>query len=59
MDVYVEQVLPAKLALDRVYLSNATFLYDVRILLRTLKVVVARSLGVRRFPDPPELRHAH
>ena len=59
MNVYVEQVLPAKLALDRVYLSNATFLYDVRILLRTLKVVVARSLGVRRFPDPPELRHAH
>ena len=59
MDVYVKQVLPVKLALDRVYLSNATFLYDVRILLRTMKVVVARSLGIRRFPDPPELRHAH
>ena len=59
MDVYVEQVLPVKLALDRVYLSNATFLYDLRILLRTMKVVGARSLGIRRFPDPPELRHAH
>ena len=59
MDVYVKQVLPVKLALDRVYLSNATFLYDVRILLRTMTVIVARSLGIRRFPDPPELRHAH
>jgi lipopolysaccharide/colanic/teichoic acid biosynthesis glycosyltransferase len=59
MDVYVEQVLPLKLALDRVYLSNATFLYDLRILVRTIKVVVARTLGIRRFPDPPELRHAH
>ena len=56
MDVYVERVLPVKLALDRVYLSNATFLYDLRILLRTMKVVVARSLGVRQFSDPPELR---
>ena len=59
MDVYVKQVLPVKLAIDRVYLSNATFLYDVRILLRTMTVIVARSLGIRRFADPPELRHAH
>lgn len=59
MDVYVKRVLPLKLALDRVYLSNATFLYDVRILLRTMTVIVARSLGIRQFADPPELRHAH
>ena len=59
MEVYVERVLPVKLALDRVYLVNASFAYDLRILLRTMKVVVGRSLGIRRFADPPELRHAH
>jgi lipopolysaccharide/colanic/teichoic acid biosynthesis glycosyltransferase len=59
MDVYVKRVLPVKLALDRVYLANATIRYDVQVILRTVKVVVARSLGTRRFPDPPELHRAH
>ena len=59
LDIYVERVLPIKLALDRVYLTKATILYDVRVILRTLKVIVARSLGIRRFPDPPELQQAH
>lgn len=52
---YVEKVLPAKLALELVYVRNASFWYDCRIILRTICVIVMKSLGKRHFPDPPEL----
>jgi lipopolysaccharide/colanic/teichoic acid biosynthesis glycosyltransferase len=55
LDTYIHRLLPLKLAIDRVYLARATFLYDVQVILRTIRIVVARSLGNRRFPDPPEL----
>jgi len=55
VDQYVEQLLPAKLALDRVYLRRATIGYDFRIIGRTLAGIIARTLG-RSFPDPPELQ---
>jgi len=58
VDQYVEELLPAKLALDRVYLRRATMLYDVRVILRTIAGIGARVVGSRRFPDPPELREA-
>jgi hypothetical protein len=47
-----------KLAMDRVYMRHATVFYDVRILLRTIAVVLARSFGKQRFADPPELAKA-
>jgi lipopolysaccharide/colanic/teichoic acid biosynthesis glycosyltransferase len=56
MNTYVGQVLPLKLAVDRVYLADASLLYDMRVLLRTVRVVLGRLLGRRRFQDPPELR---
>jgi lipopolysaccharide/colanic/teichoic acid biosynthesis glycosyltransferase len=58
VDHYVEELLPAKLALDRVYLKRVTVFYDIRILLRTCAGIVARVVGARWFPDPPELREA-
>jgi lipopolysaccharide/colanic/teichoic acid biosynthesis glycosyltransferase len=58
MNTYVGRVLPIKLALDRVYLTDASLLYDMRVLLRTMNVIFGRGLGVRRFSDPPELRKA-
>src|SRR5262249_50502985 len=58
VEQYVADLLPAKLALDRVYLQRATVLYDVRVILRTVAGIVARIVGSRRFPDPPELREA-
>jgi lipopolysaccharide/colanic/teichoic acid biosynthesis glycosyltransferase len=54
-ETYVEEVLPLKLALDRVYLRKATLLYDAQIMGRTIAVIVARVMGRRRFPPPPEL----
>jgi lipopolysaccharide/colanic/teichoic acid biosynthesis glycosyltransferase len=55
---YVEELLPAKLALDRVYLKRATLLYDIRVMFRTIAGMTARILGGKRFPEPPELREA-
>lgn len=55
---YVERLLPVKLALDVVYVRHASLAYDVRIVGRTLWVIVATLAGRRRFADPPELAEA-
>lgn len=55
---YVERLLPVKLALDAVYVRRASFLYDARIVGRTLWVIIATLAGRRRFADPPELGEA-
>jgi lipopolysaccharide/colanic/teichoic acid biosynthesis glycosyltransferase len=52
---YVERILPVKIALDRVYLREASRFYDAKIMLRTLWVVVCMFFGRRDFPEPPEL----
>ena len=52
---YLERVLPVKLALERVYVQRRSFGYDLRIIGRTLRVIVASMLGQQRFADPPEL----
>jgi lipopolysaccharide/colanic/teichoic acid biosynthesis glycosyltransferase len=54
-EFYAEHVLPLKLRLDRVYMRNATYLYDLRVIGRTMGVVAGRLLGRQRFPDPPEM----
>ena len=55
VDHYVQRLLPVKLALDRVYIERGRALYDIRVMLRTAAAILARILGARRFPEPPEL----
>jgi lipopolysaccharide/colanic/teichoic acid biosynthesis glycosyltransferase len=55
---YAERLLPLKLALDLVYVRRASFRYDVAIMLRTLFVIVAATLGKRSFGEPPEMLEA-
>jgi lipopolysaccharide/colanic/teichoic acid biosynthesis glycosyltransferase len=55
---YGEQVLPAKLALDLVYVREASCLYDLQIMLRTVWVISCMAFGRQRFPEPPELAKA-
>lgn len=55
VEQYVKRLLPVKLALDRVYIRNATVLYDLRMILRTIAMICSRTVGSRWFPDPPEL----
>ena len=55
---YVERLLPIKLALDMIYVREASALYDCRIVLRTLWAMLLVGLGKRTFPDPPEMGRA-
>jgi lipopolysaccharide/colanic/teichoic acid biosynthesis glycosyltransferase len=58
VDHYVTRLLPIKLALDRVYIQRGRALYDIRVIFRTAAAILARILGTRRFPEPPELVNA-
>jgi lipopolysaccharide/colanic/teichoic acid biosynthesis glycosyltransferase len=51
---YVERLMPLKLALDVVYVRNASLQTDVRIIGRTLTTIAACIGGRSRFRDPPE-----
>jgi lipopolysaccharide/colanic/teichoic acid biosynthesis glycosyltransferase len=52
---YVQKVLPLKLALDKQYIRTATLGSDVRLMLRTARVIAQHAWGRRQFPDPPEM----
>jgi lipopolysaccharide/colanic/teichoic acid biosynthesis glycosyltransferase len=52
---YVERILPLKLALDLVYVRRVSWRYDVVLIARTAWVLLALSIGYRRFADPPEM----
>ncbi|MGH9424963.1 MAG: hypothetical protein ACRD2L_01455, partial [Terriglobia bacterium] len=55
---YVEHLLSVKLALDLIYVRDASFVYDLRIIFRTVWTVLTSALGKRRFADPPEMKKA-
>ncbi len=53
--VYLKRVLPTKLALDVVYVREASLAYDLRLIFRTVGVIL-NLWGARS--DPPELERA-
>jgi lipopolysaccharide/colanic/teichoic acid biosynthesis glycosyltransferase len=55
---YVERLLDTKLALDVVYVREASFLHDLAVILRTIWVITSMTFGKRRFPYPPEMEKA-
>lgn len=55
---YIERVLPITLALDLFYVRHASLSYDLRIVLRTVRLIAAKACGRQTFADPPELREA-
>lgn len=55
---YARLLLPRKLALDLVYVREASVAADLRIMLRAAVAIVAHLFGRRTFPDPPELTRA-
>ena len=57
-NVYVEKLLPTKLALDLVYVKEQSFLYDLTIIWRTIVTILSILVGVTEFPEPPELYKA-
>ncbi len=57
-EVYAVKLLPLKLALDTLYVRNASIVYDILIIIRTLYVIVMKMFGRIDFPDPPEMADA-
>jgi len=55
---YYEKLLPVKLALDLVYVREASFFYDGSVIFRTLWVILQIGLGKKQFGDPPEMSKA-
>ena len=52
---YVDQLLKTKLALDLVYVRQASLRHDLAIIGRTLWTIAGVMLGKRRFSPPPEM----
>ncbi len=57
-ETYVNELLPVKLALEAVYLRDASLFYDLKLMLRTVAAVVGSARGDGQFPDPPEMAAA-
>ena len=55
---YVQNLLPIKLALEVVYVQNASMLLDLRIIFRTILTISMIAIGRRSFADPPEMQQA-
>jgi len=55
---YANQLLPIKLALDTVYAREASFVYDLRVILRASWAIVSMAFGKHHFRNPPELKKA-
>jgi lipopolysaccharide/colanic/teichoic acid biosynthesis glycosyltransferase len=56
--VYVETLLPLKLALDLVYVRQASLTYDFRLIGRAASVILLSAIGKRRFREPAEMAAA-
>ena len=56
--MYREQLLPERLALEKIYLREASLFYDLSIMFRTAFVILLIGLGKRRFSEPPEMSKA-
>lgn len=56
--LYVERLLPLKLALDLVYVRHASWRYDLRLVGRAAWAIAGTVVGRRHFPDPPEMAAA-
>ena len=52
---YVERLLPVRLALEALYVEEAGFWYDLRIIGRSLALIGLVALGRTEFEPPPEL----
>ena len=57
-EIYARELLPVKLALEVVYLRNASLVYDLKLILRTTTAIAQIATGRQDFPDPPEMAAA-
>ncbi len=55
---YAERLLPIKMALEIVYMNNKSFLYDIKLIIRTILVIFKKVFGDNNFVYPPEFCEA-
>ncbi|MEZ6127618.1 MAG: sugar transferase [Planctomycetaceae bacterium] len=57
--LYVERILPEKMAMERDYLPRASVLTDIGVILQTVAVLVQKAAGRTRFPVPAPVARLH
>lgn len=53
-DQYIREILPIKMEMELYYTENKTFLYDIKLIFRTVLIIVLKIFGKKEFPYPPE-----
>lgn len=51
---YINRILPLKVRIDAVYVRNKSFLYDFKIIIKTLIIIFQKSIGKKDFKLPKE-----
>lgn len=51
---YINIILPLKVRLDVIYVRNKSFLYDFKIIIKTLIIIFQKSIGKKDFKLPKE-----
>jgi lipopolysaccharide/colanic/teichoic acid biosynthesis glycosyltransferase len=54
VDSYSQNLLPIKLALEKVYINRMSLFYDIRIIVRTAIVILKIVFGQQNFSEPQE-----
>ena len=57
-EIYARDLLPVKLALEAVYLRDASLTYDLSLIARTIIAIAQIATGKQNFPEPPEMQAA-
>ncbi|HYE32282.1 MAG TPA: sugar transferase [Methylomirabilota bacterium] len=52
--LYIEKLMPIKVAMDVYYVQNQSLAYDLQIIARTVKTILQIAAGRKDFPHPPE-----
>lgn len=53
---YEKEILPKKIALEKYYIKNRSFKYDMYLILKTASLIIQKTFGRKNFPLPKELR---
>lgn len=54
---YEKEFLPKKLLLELYYIENKSLIYDIKIVFRTVFVILMIVFGKKKFKEPKELVH--
>lgn len=54
-ELYEKVFMPKKLKLELYYVNHRSFWYDIKLILRTGKLIIQKTCGKREFAEPTEL----